>query len=74
VRLADVVRITRRARGLSQLELALAAGTTQDRISAIEAGVDPRLETVRRVAGALSLDVRIGEYCLDTIESVRAAS
>lgn len=48
----------RMSRGLSQRELAGRLGTSQSRLSRIEAGLDdPRLSTVRKLADALAVDV-----------------
>jgi putative transcriptional regulator len=72
----DAVREARRDRGLTQDDLAHAAGTTQDRISEIEAGRgNPHLLTLARIAGALDMTLVIPKpHCLDAMESsVRAA-
>lgn len=53
--IADAVRTARIRTGLTQAELAKAAGTTQAVISRIESGMDtrtPSLELLSRIAGA----------------------
>ena len=69
--IGHAVRLVRCARRMSQLELAMAAETTQDRISAIEAGGDVRVGTLQRIATALGVELRVGEYCLNTIDAPR---
>jgi len=52
--IADQVTAQRRARGLSQSELAALCGTTQSAIARLEAGGrPPRIDTLLRVANAL---------------------
>ncbi len=48
----------RKAKGITQAELAERCGTTQQQIARIENGsVDPRLSTLRRVADALDCEL-----------------
>jgi transcriptional regulator with XRE-family HTH domain len=48
----------RKAKGITQTELAERCGTTQQQIARIENGsVDPRLSTLRRVADALECEL-----------------
>lgn len=68
------LRQARLTRGWSQLRLAHEAGTTQDRISEIEGGAIPSLETVQRLARALDLSLHFGPYCLDAIEADRVVA
>lgn len=57
---ADVLRTARRAAGLSQVELAHAAGVTQSVISAYENGHrEPSLTTLRRLVEATGQALRI---------------
>jgi transcriptional regulator with XRE-family HTH domain len=61
-KIADGVAEQRRARGLSQQELADLCGTTQSAIARLEAGGrPPRIDTLLRIANALDceLDVRL---------------
>lgn len=52
------LRFWRRRRGLTQAELAAAAGTAQSHISAIEKGdVGPSFETMRRIADTLKISL-----------------
>jgi transcriptional regulator with XRE-family HTH domain len=54
VHTADLIREAREAQGLTQVELAAKAETTQGTISRIEAGtIVPRLDTLQRIAEAL---------------------
>lgn len=54
------VRTLREERGLSQAELARRMGTTQSVIARLElGGVEPRFDTLDRVATALDLDLII---------------
>ncbi len=56
--LGEQVRTLREARGLSQQDLARRAGPSQPAIARLEAGgVDPRLETLRRLSRALDADL-----------------
>lgn len=60
--LASKVRMARADKRLSQAEVAERAGTSPVRIWEIENGnADPRLSTIVRVAGALGLQVMIGD-------------
>jgi len=60
-RFADVGRLvaaTRRARGMSQQELAVLCGTTQSAIARLERGSrPPKLDTLLRIADALDADL-----------------
>lgn len=49
----------RKGRGLTQLELAIKAGTTPNTVASIEVGrhKNPRVETVRALADALGVTV-----------------
>ena len=61
-RIAEQVAGERRARGLSQTELAELTGTTQSAIARLESGGrPPRIDTLLRIANALDceLDVRL---------------
>jgi ribosome-binding protein aMBF1 (putative translation factor) len=56
--IADRVAEQRRARGLSQAELASLTGTTQSAIARLEAGGrPPRIDTLLRIAAALECDL-----------------
>ena len=56
--LGEQVRKLREERGLSQQELARLVGTSQPAIARLEAGgVDPRLETLRRLSDTLGADL-----------------
>ncbi len=56
------VREARKAAGLTQVELAKRAGTTQPYLSILERGVvRPRLETAIKVARALSEDLVVAD-------------
>ena len=56
--LGEQVRRLREERGLSQQELARLVATSQPAIARLEAGgVDPRLETLRRLSDALGADL-----------------
>lgn len=56
----DAVREARRARGLTQDALALAVGTPQHHICAIEAGrVNVQVDTLARIATALGHPITI---------------
>jgi ribosome-binding protein aMBF1 (putative translation factor) len=60
--IADQVAEQRRARGLSQTELAELCGTTQSAIARLEAGGrPPRIDTLLRIANALDcvLDIEL---------------
>ena len=61
-KIADQVAEQRRARGLSQQELADLCATTQSAIARLESGGrPPRIDTLLRIANALNceLDVRL---------------
>ena len=56
--IADRVADQRRARGLSQKELAELCGTTQSAIARLEAGGrPPRIDTLLRIANALDCEL-----------------
>jgi transcriptional regulator with XRE-family HTH domain len=58
--LAEQVAAQRRARGLSQRELAELCATTQSAVARIERGVrPPRIDTLLRVANALDCELVI---------------
>jgi predicted transcriptional regulator len=59
-RIADEVTERRRARGLSQTELAELVGTTQSAIARLESGGrPPRIDTLLRIADALDCDLAV---------------
>lgn len=59
--LAQLVRETREAKGMSQTDLARQIGTTQSAIARLEAGaVRPSLPTLARVAAALGAELVVG--------------
>ena len=56
--IAEQVSSQRRARGLSQAELAELCGTTQSAIARLESGGrPPRIDTLLRIANALDCDL-----------------
>jgi transcriptional regulator with XRE-family HTH domain len=56
--IAEQVTAERRARGLSQAELAALCGTTQSAIARLESGGrPPRIDTLLRIARALEADL-----------------
>ncbi len=56
--IGEKVRRARESRGISQAELARRMGTTQPAIARLEAGgVDPRLDTLRRLGEALGVEL-----------------
>ena len=56
--LAEQVREARQRLGMTQLELAGRIGSTQPAIARLEAGgVSPSLDTLRRIASALDLEL-----------------
>ncbi|HYZ18489.1 MAG TPA: helix-turn-helix transcriptional regulator [Gaiellaceae bacterium] len=58
--IAEQVAEQRKARGLSQAELAELTGTTQSAIARLEAGGrPPRLDTLLRIAEALDCDLTV---------------
>jgi transcriptional regulator with XRE-family HTH domain len=58
--IADQVAAQRRARGLSQAELAALCGTTQSAIARLEGGGrPPRIDTLQRLANALDCDLHV---------------
>lgn len=59
--LGDRVRKARESRGLTQSDLAARMGTTQSVVARLEGGgVEPRFDTLRRVADALGADLVVG--------------
>lgn len=60
VAIAQLVAEQRRARGLSQRELAELCGTTQSAIARVERGLrPPRLDTLLRIANALDCELAV---------------
>ena len=58
--IADQVAAQRRARGLSQQELAHITGTTQSAIARLEkGGRPPRIDTLLKIAQALDCDLAV---------------
>lgn len=56
--LAERVREAREQRGVTQAELAARIGSTQPAIARLEAGgITPSLETLRRIASTLNLEL-----------------
>jgi transcriptional regulator with XRE-family HTH domain len=57
--LGDTVRRLRAAAGLTQMQLAVAAGVSLSLVTAVEQGIsgDPRMSTLRALAGALGVTV-----------------
>lgn len=61
------LRVLRMRRGLSQAQLAEAIGTQQPHIARIENGIaDLRLDTCRRLAGALEIDLNTLDQALQS--------
>jgi transcriptional regulator with XRE-family HTH domain len=59
--IAEQVAEQRKARGLSQAELAELTGTTQSAIARLESGGrPPRIDTLLRVAEALDCELQVG--------------
>ena len=59
-RIAEQVTEQRKARGLSQKELAELTGTTQSAIARLESGGrPPRIDTLLRIAEALDCDLSV---------------
>jgi transcriptional regulator with XRE-family HTH domain len=59
-RLAEQVAAQRKARGLSQKELAELCGTTQSAIARLESGGrPPRIDTLLRIAEALDCELEV---------------
>ena len=59
-RIADQVATERKARGLSQQELADLCGTTQSAIARLESGGrPPRIDTLLRIANALDCELTV---------------
>jgi transcriptional regulator with XRE-family HTH domain len=59
-KIADQVVRERRARGLSQQELAELCGTTQSAIARLESGGrPPRIDTLLRIANALDCELEV---------------
>lgn len=58
--IAEQVAARRRELGLSQKELAELTGTTQSAIARLESGGrPPRIDTLRRIAGALDCELEV---------------
>jgi transcriptional regulator with XRE-family HTH domain len=58
--IADQVAAERRARGLSQQEVAELCGTTQSAIARLESGGrPPRIDTLLRIANALDCELEV---------------
>jgi transcriptional regulator with XRE-family HTH domain len=75
VTVGEAVKQARTDRGWSQLQLALAAGTTQAWIWKVETGAAaPSAGMLARLAATLELELRFGEYCLSAVEAPRLAS
>jgi ribosome-binding protein aMBF1 (putative translation factor) len=56
----EAVRKARRARGLTQAQLAAATGTSQSAIARLElGGGNPRLDTLARIATALGAELSV---------------
>jgi transcriptional regulator with XRE-family HTH domain len=59
-KVADEVAAQRKARGLSQQELAELCGTTQSAIARLESGGrPPRIDTLLRIANALDCELAV---------------
>jgi transcriptional regulator with XRE-family HTH domain len=59
-KIADEVATQRKARGLSQQELADLCGTTQSAIARLESGGrPPRIDTLLRIANALDCELTV---------------
>ena len=56
---SDVIADLRRARGLTQAELAGLAGVSRSTVAGIEAGRDARYSSVARVLACLGMELRI---------------
>lgn len=69
-RLADQMILLRKYRGLTQVELAQRAGTTQTVVSRLEnASVRPSLETIVKLAGALDAAVEVHLIPLEGLQA-----
>lgn len=56
----ELLRLTRRARGLNQHDLARRAGTTQTYVSRVERGVvSPSEQTMRRLLAAMAMELEV---------------
>jgi len=70
----NLIRLARRDAGMSQRELARAAGTSQGAIAAYESGRrSPSLETLARIVRAAGQDLRIQVVPYDDHDDVIAA-
>lgn len=71
---AALVRLARDKAGLTQAELAAAAGVTQQTVSAYETGrKEPTLPTLQRLIGAAGLEMRIRLESIDHHDDALAA-
>lgn len=71
---ANLIKLARRDAGLSQRELARAAGTSQGAIAAYESGQrSPTLETLARIVRAAGRDLRIQVVAYDDHDDAMAA-
>jgi transcriptional regulator with XRE-family HTH domain len=71
---ANLIKLARRDAGLSQRELARAAGTSQGAIAAYESGRrSPTLETLTRIVRAAGQDLRIQVVAYDDHDDAMAA-
>jgi transcriptional regulator with XRE-family HTH domain len=71
---SNLIKLARRDGGLSQRELARAAGTSQGAIAAYESGRrSPTLETLARIVRAAGQDLRIRVVAYDDHDDAMAA-
>lgn len=70
---AHIIRAARRARGLSQRQLADRVGMAHSTVAKLEAGhVQPRWETVTKLLAALGLEPALGQLAPPADEELRA--
>jgi len=70
--LGQLIRRCRKAAGLSRSELAELAGVGKTVVFDIEHGKESvRLDTLRKVLGALDLELRVDGPCLSHLETVQ---